>query len=305
LWQPLADIYFYRRDYPRAKELIEKGLVAESREDQVNARLRLAHYYADQGKFASAIEPAREAKKFASQAGGSLGLVLASQLALAVALDQQGDEAEMRGQLRQAAKETRELLAIDHEGSELLPLPLLTLVAKLDVRRGTVDTAEYLLSQTTPMTAGHAIWESYTKMLAAELSSAEGRYDLAATQIKDAFASAETFQAHESMARVHEHLGDTVAAITEYEWLVRNRGRAIVECLQGSCQMPSIVDWNLAHYRLARLYEAQGRAEDAVEYYQRFLGLWENAEGLEVCDDARRRAVALQGMPQTPMPASQ
>ncbi len=293
LWQLIADVQLYNRDYAGQRAWIEKKLVAETWADQQRARFRLANYFTDQGKFDRALETIRETEKLTAE-NEAVDEWLASRFAAIVVLEQLGDKEEMLRDLGLAMDEAQRILVAASEATESLPLPLLALIAKLDVRNAGTEAAGQLLSQMNALTSGHAIWKSYTEMLAGELLSAQGRYEEAAIQLKQALSSAETFHAHESLARVYEHLGDTEAAIAEYEWLVRNRGRAIVECLQDNCQILSIIDWNLAHYRLGQLFESAGRVEEAISHYRRFVELWSGAtEGVTAVEEARQRLAEL------------
>jgi serine/threonine protein kinase/tetratricopeptide (TPR) repeat protein len=86
------------------------------------------------------------------------------------------------------------------------------------------------------------------------------------------------------LARAFVQKGDLDQAIAEYEKLVTfdptNKARKLIN--------------PLFHYRLARLYEDEGRAADAARSYERFLEICEDAgPELTQLDDARRRLAAL------------
>ncbi len=130
-------------------------------------------------------------------------------------------------------------------------------------------------------------------MLQGEILSAQGQHGQAVISIEDGIARGETFQAHESLAWAYEQMGDTKAAIAENEWLLQNRGRAIVECSEERCQIASVTDWALAHYRLGRLQEQSSQRQEAASSYRRFLAHWLDAGGLAVREDAERRLEAL------------
>jgi tetratricopeptide (TPR) repeat protein len=71
------------------------------------------------------------------------------------------------------------------------------------------------------------------------------------------------------LARAYREKGDTGGAIAEYERLLavdeRSRDRRLVH--------PKY------HFRLAQLCRETGRSEEARRQYERFLGLWQDADG--------------------------
>ncbi len=290
-WDALADTYLFMKRYDEARTLLAEALLDPSSYAQFEAKSRVVLNHADQGNFAAAVDVAREVNELANREGDGR-MVLASHLWIVSSLAQLDRGAELREALQQANEAARTLLTAGRP--ELVPVPLLALVGKLDARSSASSTAELFLARIEPLVEGRAVWQAGAGMLAGEILSAEGRHEEAVKRIRDALASGETFQAHESLARAYEELGDTVAARAEYEWLVENRGRAIVECFQESCQIVSVIDWALAHYHLGRLHEQDGDPEAAAEDYRRFLDHWRDARDLRLWRDAEQRLAALE-----------
>ena len=290
-WEALADTYLFRKDYPKVGALIKDNLLDPSHALKFEAQLKWVHYHADQGNFEEALEAGREAQETARREKDDRKL-LASLLGIIAALEQLGERAEARETLDQATEIAQGLLIT--EQPDLVPISLVALAGKLEARSSDSGRSESLVRKMEALARGHGVWQGYTEMVEADILSAKGRHEAAAKRLKDSISSAETFQAHESLAWVYEKIGDTEAAITENQWLVRNRGRAIVECYQDKCQVGSLIDWALAHYRLGRLYELTGQREAAASYYRGLLEHWQGARGLETWKDARQRLAALE-----------
>jgi tetratricopeptide (TPR) repeat protein len=90
----------------------------------------------------------------------------------------------------------------------------------------------------------------------------------------------------DGLARAYYGKGDVGRAIVEYERLTRfdpdSPGKFMIRPIY--------------HYRLARLYEAKGMREEAVERYRKLLLIWKDAdEGMDELTDARARLTALAG----------
>jgi tetratricopeptide (TPR) repeat protein len=54
--------------------------------------------------------------------------------------------------------------------------------------------------------------------------------------------------------------------------------------------------WILAHYQLGSIHQQQGNVAQALEYYHRFLEIWQDGDDdLVALVDARRRVAELSG----------
>jgi tetratricopeptide (TPR) repeat protein len=87
----------------------------------------------------------------------------------------------------------------------------------------------------------------------------------------------------EALARAYADKGDFDRAIAEYERLI-----------SPDPKMTSSLIHRRFYYSLAKLYEQQGQKGKAKAPYERFLGLWKDADpGTPEVEDARARLVAL------------
>ncbi|MDX1585393.1 MAG: tetratricopeptide repeat protein, partial [Balneolaceae bacterium] len=77
----------------------------------------------------------------------------------------------------------------------------------------------------------------------------------------------------------------------EWEKAIENYRKVIEEkSLNNEMQL----EWILAHYRLAKIYEQQEQPDRALAYYEQFLDIWEDGdEDIEVLQEARTRVESL------------
>lgn len=298
-WTSLADYHLLVENHREAKRLLEQKTNAPLLDYRVQSRIQLAPIFADQGDLQQAKRIAGETLALARELG--LEREELTSTAVLTALAEQTDSKEAFKEALAAAMKTAERI-LDAElerlkmqetamgGLHRFPVRTLALMAKLSARNSSVPIAESMRKKILLLAEerGLPIWLSHAKMLAGEIAVARGDLETARGQFNEANSAAEFFQVHESLARTHELSGNTSAAITEYRWMVEHRGRALMDCYEG-CQAVTFLDWNLALYRLGKLYAEEGKTEQAATYLRRFLDRWQpNGEVLPVGQEARR-----------------
>ncbi len=289
----LARLHITLEDYPAARRLLEDGLKEMPRLFQILGKLILAESYAAEGRFQDSLRAAREAEQLVTEEADQLNLW--SHLTLTAIYERFGPESDLHQTLALTIDAARDLGISPGEGS---PSPrtvqMLALIAKLSARNGNTAGAvdlqalmSTLLKETPP-----AAWQAYFELVEGEILAAKGNHTGAQEKLTNAVALADSFQAHESLARTLEAADQPAAAIAQYQWLIDHRGQGLVEC-HGLCYGLSVIDWAMASYHLGRLYERQGQREEAVQAYRRFVGLWQEGNDLKAWQDATRRLAAL------------
>ncbi len=290
----LARLHIAMEEYPTARLLLEDSLKEMPRFAQFLGRLILAECHAGEGGFQEALREAREAKRLVTEEGEQLGLW--SQLTLAAIHERLGPEGELHRTLASMIEVAKDHLGTSSEQSSPSPvtIQMLALIGKLSARNGDIEGAAELralmpalLQETLP-----AAWQAYSELVEGEILAAKGNHTGALERLRNAVALADSFQAHESLARAFEAADLPEAAILEYQWLIDHRGQGLVECHE-LCHGLSVIDWALASYHLGRLYEQQGQLEEAVHSYRRFVELWQQDDDLVIWQDATQSLAAL------------
>jgi len=164
-------------------------------------------------------------------------------------------------------------------------------LALVDLRAGRIDSARSRLTEI------ESLLPEYAELLHGEVLLAEGSLEKAITVCEKALpweipymADVEGMLAYnlpflkDVLARAYRTKGKLDYAITEYERLVifdpNSKDRRLIH--------PKY------HYRLAKLYEEKGWSVKAIEQYEKFLEIWEEADpGIPEVDDAKERVKKL------------
>ncbi len=291
----LAELDVVTQRYPDALRHLEKIVAEESSFLQLRGRLRFAQYYASRGLLDEAAGEALEAQRLAagedlSQYGG-----LASHLSETVARERSGSDVQFLQALDKSTQAAMALMATDQETPGSSPVPIFSLVGKLNARNGAIDEAENILKSIKSLKSEMipAAWEANTMMLEGEILAAKGNFQAALARLESSSALVGSFQVHESLARISEKAGQTPTAIANYKWLTENPGLGLVECLE-QCHGLSVIDWALAFYHIGRLSESQGDPVIAAQYYRKFTDLWSGGSRSPELEIAKARLVALE-----------
>jgi serine/threonine protein kinase/tetratricopeptide (TPR) repeat protein len=124
----------------------------------------------------------------------------------------------------------------------------------------------------------------------AELALARGDYANAVALLQQAVLASGTSGADEyrpALALAYRLTGDPVQAESTYLAMLATGNALGWEPQEG---------WILAHYELGKLYQERGDTAKAVDFYDRFLTIWEDADpNLVALADARKRLRGLSG----------
>ncbi|MEM6453774.1 MAG: protein kinase [Acidobacteriota bacterium] len=272
----LARAHLALDQHDDARALIEQaqesGLITDA-----NLRSLRVISHADQGDFERALAVIHEGSIEASELR-SPRAALSAQMTEAVLYERIGDRQAMLEVLERLADRGFALLEQDGQvfgGTS--PILLLSLIGKLYARNGEVERAQLILNRIEPQAneAPFAMWRSAVRILEGEIAAAEGDWDRAGQILRNALSVLETFQGHESLARVERRAGNLDEAASHDAWMVEQRARAFVEC-QETCygQSLSVLDSTQAHADLAASYAEQGRREDAIALYKQYIDRW-------------------------------
>jgi len=117
----------------------------------------------------------------------------------------------------------------------------LTLLGSFAARNGRLELAREIHDTILTEAAGRDVplWGAHLALMEAEILGAQGQTAAAADRIQQVISEGATYplHAHETLARMLAASGRADAAVAEYEFLIRQRGRALVECLGGGACM--------------------------------------------------------------------
>jgi tetratricopeptide (TPR) repeat protein len=165
----------------------------------------------------------------------------------------------------------------------------LQLAGKMFVRQGKLNEAEKLLGEVSSQVNEKSRNDRATlNILRGEIELARGNFSEAVDLLEKAYALREDNYVLESVAHAYYRKGDLDKAIEKYTEIVEriDLGWEGQEC------------WVLAHYQLGKIYQEKKMRDKALQYYQRFLEIWKDADpGLPPLEDARRQVKQLQAPP--------
>jgi tetratricopeptide (TPR) repeat protein len=154
-------------------------------------------------------------------------------------------------------------------------------LGKDHARRGMVEETEALLAETRlRMDSTLVLDRASVALVRGELALAQDDPEGALPSLREAYALRETAYNLESLAYGLQAAGELEEARDRYVSLLS----------QPETGWEAQEYWIYAHLRLARIYEALGDSESALEYDRRFLEIWKEADAdLPGLEEARRR----------------
>jgi len=172
-------------------------------------------------------------------------------------------------------------------------------LGQIELKQGNIDSAKSSLKKMEalmPKISSPQKTQGYNWLLG-EILLAEKSYDEAISALKDVtqmkmpwlwltqpVISYNLFNTKALLAQAYKEMGDLDQAIELYERLADPNP----ENREGRLIRPK------NYYELAKLYEKKGSKTKAIEFYEKFLGLWKDADhGLHEVEDARKRLALL------------
>ena len=268
--------YVEMGDLESAQEVFEHMLPETDTQRALGHRsLGLLKMYV--GKYGDAREHFRQGAVIQQALGASLS-ELRTRLYLAVAYWANGTTGAFREELaRVRALSSPASIAPDW----------LAYTGKTHARSGLVEEAEQLLADAVArLDEENPTDRAAVALLRGEVALARGNTADAIDHFQTAHALRDDNYYLESLAYAHYVAADFEAAKAQYQTMVSDPD------LGWEAQEP----WILAHYQLGRIHQEQGDVDQALEYYRRFLDIWQDGDDdLVALIDARRRVAELSG----------
>jgi len=266
--------YVEMGEIQKARETFEK-MIAEEGEPKARGLRSLALLDMFQGKLSEAIDHLNESILLDKTINTPLS-EMRDRLYLASAYRAKGMTDASHEQVR-IAYEIREKIYI---GSWWLQL-----IGKILVRQGRLDQAENLLEEISDRMNEESRDDRVNfNILKGEIELAKGNHAEAVELLEVAYNLREDNYILESVAYGYLRKGDMERAIEKYEHLVADP----------SLGWEAQEYWIRAHAQLGRIYEEKGETRKALQYYQRFLDIWKDADpGLPEIEDVKKRLAVL------------
>jgi serine/threonine protein kinase len=146
------------------------------------------------------------------------------------------------------------------------------------------DRAEQTLQRLEEIAAQQESWENLAMLnrLKGECEYFKENFDGAIKYLESSKSLVNDLETIVSLGKAYWDKGNFDKAILEYKYILKNQWAAIFDGFP--------VLWVLAHYWLARLYEANEDYIKAKEYYQKFISIWQEADNdlVEIIDANKR-----------------
>jgi len=272
-----AELYAAQRDFAGA----ERALGSQTRSGLVAADERLGlddpNLLFDQGKLEAgkaALSKLRE--QFNASVPGQANALRGTELAIDDYLGRL-----QPAQWKQYIEQQSELMAgkgLDENSQSVFSLLAAGAVA---ARHGDVESALGALNATREVMKHRKdnAWVGMRSILEAELALHDKQPAKAISLLLPNHDGTELYYSHAVLMRSYLQAMDYPAAMTEAEWLMRERGRAYAEW--NSWDMwtgPNVIESNLAQLASAEIALKLGNKSLAKERLQGFLGNWPDAE---------------------------
>jgi tetratricopeptide (TPR) repeat protein len=243
------------------------------------------------------LHDAEQAFRAANQASFALGNRDAR---LRTLLDGAEEEIWFRGNIERGRAELHQALGAEPLDSlDAVARPFERLV-RLFSLVGEVDSARDMLAAFDARRKEVELLddESSRRHMLGDIAIAEGRYDDAVVEYRAADEGECTVCMLPYLARACDSMGKTDSAMAVFERYLMLPSHPVSRFIEDAYSLAR------THRRLAELYEANGRSEDAMRHYRLFVELWRDADPAlqPQVSDARSRLARLAGLarPRTP-----
>jgi tetratricopeptide (TPR) repeat protein len=272
-------------EIPKAEETFRKMLSMPEASKQAQGHRSLALLNMYQGRYSAAIEHLRDAIVLNKTANRILS-EYRDRCYLTAAYKVKGMIDEFKAEITAVRQ-----LTVDTQFSP----GWLSIAAKMYARNGMTEEASQFLEEISARISDHTAESGFGRsgqgdraaynLIKGEIEIANKNYD----DVVDLFLLANKLDdrselALESLAHGYVAQGNSDKAIDTYQELIGKRQ------LGGEYQEY----WILAHYQLGKTYEHKGEIEKAIEFYEKFLDIWRDADpDLPALVDAQGRLAKL------------
>jgi serine/threonine protein kinase/Tfp pilus assembly protein PilF len=282
-----GDIYYLRGDFLGAEKEYLKILETGDKSTHTGPRIRLAAIYISQGRFEKAKDQLKQAISLAEELGAALGKSNFQSFMSYVYLK--------TGNPEKALELIEGPLKVYRELESLWNLRFFLTwkgIAYLEV--GSIDEAQKVAVELKDL-----IQEGMNKKAMRYYNLLEGMIELKRENFSKAIENCKkaiallpyqslTWDEHaffiDPLALAYYKAGELEKARAEYE--------RITKLTTGRTGYGDI--YARSFYMLGKIHEQQGQKDKATEYYEKFLGLWKDADpGIHEVDDAGKRLAAL------------
>ena len=250
--------YVAMGEFQKAEEIFEK-MLSEADWQKAKGHRSFALLDMYRGKYSAAIDHLKEAILFNKTLNYGLS-ELRDRLFLAGVYKAKGMTNAFNSELH-AVNELRSKTYLDPWW--------LFLIGKIYARLGEIQSANQLLQEiSTKINEVNRLDKAAYNLLKGEIELVRGNHEAAIALFEMAYKLQDDNYALESLAYGYLVQGDLDQALEKYELLISRKD------IVGEAQEY----WIQAHYQLGKIYEEKGEFEKAIQYYESFLDIWQEAD---------------------------
>jgi tetratricopeptide (TPR) repeat protein len=285
-WETMGHMYLFKGEYDKARQCFETLLSSTNKITRLNGRVNLALIPMFQGKFKDALTVLDKGIAADEMEGLNKwikhyhkGLIFA-------------ERGEYQNALNELKIATVNYAAFYPDYWVPFHVPSILILAKSgEYTMASEELAVWKL-EIEEKERGH---KGFYWLGAGSLEFGSGNFDTACEYFAKATGSVPTrihaayFEIHFMLARAFQEAGKPGEAVAEFESLLSNYTTGRAQSCIASVKL---------HYYLGVLYEQSGWNSKAIDQYDTFLDIWQDADpGIELVEDAKMRLARLQNKP--------